>query len=456
MAKAPKKLVLSEARNIPFDKLMLSQSNVRQIKDGLSIEQLAESIAQRTLLQSLSVRPVLDDDGQETGTFDIPAGGRRYLALKHLVDTRRMAKTALVPCVVRTEGLAEDDSFAENDQRIGLHPLDQIRVFKTLRDKGLSEEEIAARHFVKVDIVRQRLRLAAVSPKLLDLYVAEQITYGQLTAFTIVQDHARQEQVWDIVSRGHGYLREPYHIRRMLTETTVEADDFRAVFVGIDAYERAGGAVMRDLFQQDGGGWLQDVGLLDSLALEKLNAAAEEIAAEGWKWVEVALQFPYGAFPEARHLTGTAIPLTPEEEAQNQALIEELERFEAEHPDFGVLPDDVAARVEEINQALLARDEGRLAYDPAEMAIAGVLVSIDDEGRLLVEHGIVRPEDEPEADAGEQGGGAPLVRTGTTAPPSPRSSGPSSPSAVDPPSPRRARSRRRRRSSRSPTSCGRS
>lgn len=402
MNKALKKLVLSEARNIPFDKLVLSQSNVRQVKKGLSIEQLAESILQRTLLQSLSVRPVVDDDGTESGQYHVPAGGRRYLALKHLVDTKQMAKTAAVPCVVRLDGIAEDDSFAENDQRIGLHPLDQFRAFKALRDKGLSEEEIAARHFVSVDIVRQRLRLTTVSPMLLDLYVEEQITYGQLTAFSIVQDHARQEQVWDIMSRGHGYLREPYHIRRMLTETAVEADDFRVVFVGIDAYERAGGAVTRDLFQQDGGGWLQDVGLLDSLALEKLNAAAQEVAAEGWKWVEIAPQFPYGAYPEARHLKGAVIPPTSEEEAQNQALTEELERLEAAHSDFGILPDDVAARFEEINQALVALDDRPLVYDPAEKAIAGALVSIDDDGQLSVERGIVRPEDEPADDAGEE------------------------------------------------------
>jgi len=404
MAKAQKKLVLTLPRIIALDKLERSEANVRKVKKGLTIEALADDIDNRGLLQNLGARPIYDEAGNETDRFQVTYGGRRREALLLLVERKRLAKDAPIPCMVRTEGVAEDDSYTENDQRIGLHPLDQFRAFKALRDKGLSEEEIAARHFVSVDIVRQRLRLTTVSPKLLDLYVEEQITYGQLTAFSIVQDHARQEQVWDIVSRGHGYLREPYHIRRMLTETAVEADDFRAVFVGIDAYERAGGAVMRDLFQQDGGGWLQDVGLLDSLALEKLNAAAQEVAAEGWKWVEIALQFPYGAYPEARHLKGAVIPPTSEEEAQNQALIEELERLEAAHPDFGILPDDVAARTEEINQTLVAREDRPLVYNPAERAIAGALVSIDDDGQLLVERGIVRPEDEPADDAGEEQG----------------------------------------------------
>ena len=49
-----------------------------RIKAGVSIEELAQDIARRTLLQSLTVRPVLDGDGNETGMFEIPAGGRRY------------------------------------------------------------------------------------------------------------------------------------------------------------------------------------------------------------------------------------------------------------------------------------------------------------------------------------------------------------------------------------------
>src|SRR2546428_11682863 len=138
------KITLSPSRDIPFNKLVLSQSNVRRVKTGVSIEHLAESIALRTLLQSLSVRAIVDADGQETGMFEVPAGGRRYRALELLVKQKRMAKTQPVPCVVRTGGIAEEDSLAENVHREALHPLDQFRAFQTLRDKGLSEEDIAA------------------------------------------------------------------------------------------------------------------------------------------------------------------------------------------------------------------------------------------------------------------------------------------------------------------------
>src|SRR5271168_4472450 len=247
MATAVEKITLSASRDIPFNKLVLSQANVRRVKAGISIEELAEDIARRTLLQSLSVRAVADAEGQETGMFEVPAGGRRFRALELLVKQKRMAKTQPVPCVVREGGLAEEDSLAENVQRVALHPLDQFRAFLALREKGLGDEEIAARFFVNPTVVKQRLRLASLSPKLLDVYAEDGMTLEQLMAFTVTADHARQEQVWQAISGS--WQNEPYQIRRVLTEKTVRASDRRAVFVGLDAYEAACGVVLRDLFQ---------------------------------------------------------------------------------------------------------------------------------------------------------------------------------------------------------------
>jgi ParB family chromosome partitioning protein len=291
MSKSKQKISLSQSRDIPFNRLVLSQANVRRIKAGVSIEELAEDIA-RTLLQSLTVRPVLDNDGAETGMFEVPAGGRRHRALELLVKQKRLARTAPIPCVVRTEGLAEEDSLAENVQRAPLHPLDQFRAFLALREKGMSEEEIAAAFFVNVQVVKQRLKLASVSPKLLDVYSEDGMTLDQLMAFTVSPDHERQEQVWEALQRS--YTKEPYYIRRLLTEGALRASDKRAQFVGIEAYQAAGGAIMRDLFQQDDGGWLQDPVLLDRLVAERLEREGDAVRAEGSKWAQVATDFPYG------------------------------------------------------------------------------------------------------------------------------------------------------------------
>ena len=390
------KVTLSSSRDIPFNKLLLSQSNVRHVKAGVSIEELAEDIARRGLLQGLSVRAVANAEGVETGMYEIPAGGRRFRALQLLVKQKRMIKTTPVPCVVREGGLAEEDSLAENVQRAPLHALDQFRAFLSLREKGQSEEEIAAAFFVPVSVVKQRLRLASVSPKLLDVYAEDGMTLDQLMAFTVSGDHQRQEQVFERLTQS--YDKQPYTIRRMLTEGTVRASDKRARFIGLAAYEEAGGVVLNDLFQGDDGGWLQDSGLVDMMVAEKLREEAEAVRAEGWKWTEVAPDFGYGHTFGLRQLRGDAVPLTAEEEATLAALSQEADDIEAASAEAEELTDEQDRRMAEIEAAIEEINDRPIVFDPAHVAIAGAFVSIDRNGRLQVERGFVRAEDEPKVE----------------------------------------------------------
>ncbi|AGS25096.1 ParB/RepB/Spo0J family partition protein [Rhizobium etli] len=399
MAQAIQKITLSAARDIPFNKLVLSQQNVRKIKAGVSIEDLAEDIAHRGLLTSLNVRPELDGDGNETGIYRIPAGGRRYRALERLVEQKRLAKTAGVPCIVsKGESLEVEDSLAENVQRVSLHPLDQFRAFQTLCEQGLGEEEIAARFFVSVATVKQRLRLASVSPRLLDLYAEDEMTLEQIMAFSITNDHVRQEQVWDTVSRSHS--REPYYIRRLLTETAVRASDRRAVYVGIEAYEAAGGVTMRDLFDQDQGGWLQDPALLEQLVMEKLKADAEAIhASEGWKWVEAAFDFPYGHTSGLRRFYGEQAEMTEDELARYDATRAEYDKLDAEYAEADEYSEATEQKLEELGAELDRLNDRPYVFDPQEVARGGVFVSLGAGGELKIERGFVRPEDEPKVEA---------------------------------------------------------
>ena len=386
------KITLVGARDIALDRLIASEANVRRIQAGVSVEDLAEDIARRGLLQSLSVRPVLDAEDQETGKFSVSAGGRRLAALKLLVKQKRLAKNAPVPCIVKTEGIEEEDSLAENTMREALHPLDQFRAFKALHDQGVTIDEIAARFFVGAQVVRQRLKLAAASQKLLDLYVAEELTLEQLMAFSVTDDHARQEQVWEALSRS--YNKEPYTIRRMLTEGAVKAGDKRAVFVGVEAYEAAGGVILRDLFVHDHGGWFQDVVLLDRLSREKLSEAADALRAEGWKWSEFAIDFPYGHTNGLRRLPASYAPISEEEQARYDAALAEYNALSDEHEGADDLPEEVDHRMAELEREIAAVDERPAVYDPDEIARAGIFVSIDHAGALKVERGFVRPEDE--------------------------------------------------------------
>lgn len=161
MSKAQtQKISLATPETIPLDRLEIHEDNVRKTDDDqAAIQDLADDIAARGLLQSLSVRPILDGKAEETGTYGIQAGSRRFRALKLLVKQRKLARNAPVPCIVKRDGFAEADSLAENTQRQALKPLDEFRAFKAMADKGHGEDTIAAAFRVSTLAVRQRMRL---------------------------------------------------------------------------------------------------------------------------------------------------------------------------------------------------------------------------------------------------------------------------------------------------------
>lgn len=394
---------LAAPREIPLSQLVASAANVRKVRAVMSIDDLAEDIARRGLLQSLSVRPVMNDAGVETGQFAVQAGGRRLAALQKLQAEGRISADHPIPCLVKSTGIEIEDSLAENVMRAGLHPLDQFRAFKALADdEGLSVDEIAARFFVSPQIVRQRLKLASASLTLLAAYAEDEMTLDQLMAFCVTAEHARQEGVWEQIR--HGYNKEPYLIRRLLTEGAVKGNDRRVLFVGAATYEAAGGVILRDLFSEDGGGWFQDVALLDRLATEKLAEEAKAFAAEGWKWVEKALSFPYGYLNGLMRLSSTPAPVSVDEQARYDAALAEYNALSEEFEGVEELPEEIDQRMGELEDILATVDERSEIFNPQEIAHAGVFVSIEHDGRLRIEAGYVRPEDRVPSTSGQSSG----------------------------------------------------
>lgn len=399
MAKSPPKLTLNPSRDIAFDRLILSQANVRRVKTGVSIAELADDIYRRTLLQSLNVRPLLDDKGNETGMFEVPAGGRRYRALEHLVNTKRMAGSALVPCIVKSADSmisAEEDSFAENTFRQSLHPLDQFRAMQTMVANGNAIEAIAAHFMTTPAVVRQRLKLASVSPALHEIYAEDAMSLDQLMAFSVSDDHARQEQVWAMLAHSHN--KSAAYIRARLTEDSVRVADKRVRFVTIDAYTAAGGNIMRDLFEPDDGGWLSDPALLDRLVDNKLKRAASAIEAEGWKWVLAAVDLPWNATHGMRVIAGSEVPMSEQDAALLRSLEAESEAIEAEWSDETDVPEEVHARLDAIDSEILSLVDRPVIYSADDMRVAGAFVAVAPDGSLSVERGYVRPDDEPARD----------------------------------------------------------
>src|SRR3546814_18252515 len=93
--------------------------------------------------------------------------------------------------------VCSSDLLAENSFREQLHPLDEFRAMLAMVEKDTGFEEIAAHFHTTPATVRQRLRLAAVSPKLQTLYTNDAMSLDHLKAIPVSDDHARREQMRD-------------------------------------------------------------------------------------------------------------------------------------------------------------------------------------------------------------------------------------------------------------------
>jgi ParB family chromosome partitioning protein len=375
---------------IPLSKLIPSAVNVRKTGATAGIAELAASIKAHGLLQNLQVRPA------EGGKFEVVAGRRRLAALKRLARNKDIEKLVEIPCQIIEEGDAAEISLAENVVRLPMHPADQFDAFRGLAETGKGPEEIAARFGCTPATVRQRLKLASVSPRLMKIYRAGKMDLDQLMAFAISDDHAAQETAW---FKQPEWNRDPATVRRVLTSAHVEASDRRARFVGIEAYTAAGGHILRDLFAEAHEGYLTDPALLDQLAVERLEREAETIRAEGWKWVEITPDLDYAAFRGFGRVHPQVPPLDTEQQAEFDRLSAAYDALAEEHGED--VPEPVAAEMETLANQIGALSQRQRCWRPEDIARAGAIIGIGHAGRLAVERGLVRPEDV--AEAGEVG-----------------------------------------------------
>lgn len=347
---------MTTLQSIPLNRLVHSKANVRRTGRGLALDGLMASIAAHGLRQNLNVRATSGN------RYEVVAGGRRLDALRRLAAAGQLDGKIPVACLV----LAEDESptevsLAENTQRVDMHPDDQCEAFRLRVEEGAPIEDVAARFGVTPAVVRQRLKLAAVSPVMRAKFRDGKLTLAQMMALALVDDHAAQEQAWSDLPEWN---RSPEMLRRALTSEGVAADGHLGSFVGLEAYEAAGGAVLRNLFEEEAP-ILADGALVQRLATAKLEADAEIVRAEGWKWVEVELRPSYGQF-------GRVWPRTAEEGAEPTFAPEDLARAGARvflthdgtvRVERGLL-DAEAVKAERAAQRATEREEGGSADLP--------------------------------------------------------------------------------------------
>ncbi len=374
---------MSHVLMISLKALAPSPLNARRIDKKIAIDELAASILAHGLLQGLSVVEIAG------GKYQVSAGGRRLAALKLLLKRKAITGDFEVPCQVVPADLAEEASLAENVQRVAMHPLDEVEAFGRLASEGQTEDAIAARFGASVRHVRQRLALSALSPTLKDAFRKGELGLDAARAFCLVPDHDRQNAVFAIMPKP---VSNAYAVRSYLTQGAVRASDRLAKFVGLEAYEAAGGIVRRDLFEEELV-FLDSPDVLNSLATAKLEQLRAPLLTEGWGWVNVNIGSGRGDAgsmhrirPEWHQPTDDQIQAA--RTLQDKAA--EIERaLEADPTDEALITD-----LDTIRTTLREMSEALSYFDPEKQALAGCVISIDFEGGVDTLIGIVAKGDQ--------------------------------------------------------------
>lgn len=388
---------MSPILHVPLSKLTLSPRNARKT-GSRDVSDLAANIAAVGVLQNLIVAPSAAGDGQ----YEVIAGGRRLTALQLLEREGRLPDaiaTDGVPCRrIDDEAAIIEASTAENTIRTPLHPADQFDAFKAMVDAGKSIGEVAAHFCIGEVVVKQRLKLANVHPQLVQVYREEGMTLEQLQALAVTDDHKAQLQVWK--QAKDRWDREPSALRTKLTAREVSSTDKRVLFVGLAAYVAAGGPVRRDLFSTRDLAYLADSKLLDRLVAEKAADAVAQLEAEGWSWVEFKQNLDYAAQSEyAQHPTQPKHqPLTGEQRARRQVIEARMKELHAEQdrledsdsPNRDAL-EQCELQIDALEEEAEALRQGTEVWPEAVKQSAGVVLTIDGNGALVVLRGRLKP-----------------------------------------------------------------
>ena len=172
-------------RQIPLDLIDPNPHQPRQTFDEGSLQELADSIRARGVLQPVVVRPLAG------GRYQLVAGERRLRAA-------RIAELDMIPAVVRHtedwEGL--DLALAENMAREDLNPVEEARACAMLvEDLGLTKEEVGRRVGRSRVAISNLIRLLALPEEVLELIEGGQLTEGHGRAILICKDHGRRRDL---------------------------------------------------------------------------------------------------------------------------------------------------------------------------------------------------------------------------------------------------------------------
>ncbi|MFV1849130.1 MAG: ParB/RepB/Spo0J family partition protein [Thalassospira sp.] len=370
---------LSEAVEIPWHQLKKGSANVRTVKPNNEADAaLIANIADIGVLENLIVSP-LDDEGT---AFGVHAGGRRWSAIGENVRQGVLPDSYPVPCRIQTGGSLIAVSLAEN-LHAPMHPADEFQAFDAMRQEGADVPAIAARFGLPEPRVKQRLKLGQVAKRILNAYRAETIDLQTVMAFTLASSQKEQLRVF----KELGHQCYAYRVRQAFTgDASIASDDRLVKYIGLSAYQAAGGSLVTDLFAEHD--HLSDRGLVEQLALSKLEKVAARIKSkEGWGEVRCTTD-PYFPAHEFHHVEPEPVDLPAELTERLQTLIDTQHQLH-DSCEAG-WTDDAEAQDEALTDAIDALEaeiDAYRTYTDAQKAQGICFITISNAGKTQIARG---------------------------------------------------------------------
>lgn len=374
--------VKTQNENLTFIKLkdlFLSVYNVRTVPASKQEDKLLKaSIKSQGITQNLIVVP-------HKKQYAVIGGGRRLTQLNALLEEGEIKPDYLVPCLIESEENISALSLAENIKAT-MHPADEFMAFQSMIDEGKTIIQVSNEFGIPQTQIKKRLKMAGVAPELIAHYREGHIDLDAIMALTVSNDHDKQLACYrDLGTHG---MRK-WNIKRYLLESAVPTSDGKVKLVTLKAYKKAGGCVVSDLFESTS--YISDRELLEKLALEILNDKADKLRKQ-WKWVEVSLTGAFSDYQGRLHAEFIDVPekLSIALKEKHSALDTLNEKDYNDWTEADQTQEDALER--KIDELETKREKYR-QFTEEQKAVSGAVVSLNEQGEIVIQEGYVKKAD---------------------------------------------------------------
>ena len=185
--KSPEPTIPDTARiwNVAIEKIVANENQPRRIFEKEHLESLSKSIAEKGIIQPISVRKL------EDGKFEIVAGERRW-------RSAQLAGMHEVPVIIKETDDRESLELAliENIQRQDLNPIEEAEAyFNMIKKYRLTQQELAEKLGKERVTLANVLRLLNLTPDVRKLVASNELSLGQAKVLVAVTDPKKQKSL---------------------------------------------------------------------------------------------------------------------------------------------------------------------------------------------------------------------------------------------------------------------